>query len=279
LSIDKIRDMPVVTVNQVDQAYEREGTTLIQSNMPVLPGNDGAPVFNNEGHLIGFAVYGMLYCPDQGCFGTGTIRSVVELDALMKKNNVTLQTGAQSAGVWREGMDNYFRANYVSSTAAFDAAQGLYRFNRWAEPLKKLSSSLEGSAKDTSLWNSLQGIMIGVLVALVVATTLLAVVYKLQKRRMDMLRVGHYGAEAPSAPNFDSPIITPVQTMGGNNPTYTAQTPTPSAPSAPGAPAMPQQPPMNGPQQPVMPQQPPAQVPPQQNQQPQQGAVEDPFYK
>ncbi|MCA9327797.1 trypsin-like peptidase domain-containing protein, partial [Candidatus Saccharibacteria bacterium] len=51
LIIDKIRNIPIVTTSKVEQAYEKDGTRLIQTDMPVLPGNDGAPVVNGSGQL------------------------------------------------------------------------------------------------------------------------------------------------------------------------------------------------------------------------------------
>ena len=198
LTIDGIRDLPVATVSKVDQAYEKDGQQLLQTDKPVLPGNDGAPVFNSNGELIGFAIYGLLYCPDQQCFAGGTIRSASELLNLVEQSNLTLNTGGVLATQWRDGVDQFLASNYSASTSSFNTAGDSYRFNRWATPSKDLSISMQGSEKDTSLMNQLQFAMIVTLVSLILATGLLSVFYRLHKRRISMLQVGHYGADTPS---------------------------------------------------------------------------------
>ncbi len=267
LTIDNLRDMPIATISHVEQAYERDGTTLVQTDQPVLPGNDGAPVFNSEGKLIGFAVYGLLYCPDQQCFASGTVRSASELTKLINEENVSLNTGGQIASVWRDGVGQFMNANYSASTGSFGNASS-YRFNRWATPLRDLSSGLQGSAKDTSLWNQLQVIMIAVTVAMVAATVILAVLNWLYKRRVSMLQTGHYGAavDTPQTPSVapPAPMYTPPSS---STPQTTVPGATPPQPSQPEQPAQPQ----TGvpPTQPPSPANPPAPS----------GPVEDPFYK
>lgn len=220
LVIDGIRDLPVVTVSTVDQAYEKDGKQLLQTDAPVLPGNDGAPVFNSSGELIGFAVYGLLYCPDQQCFANGTVRSASELIELLKEENVTLNTGGSLATQWRDGVDQFLSANYVASTSSFASADGSYRFNRWAAPSKDLSTSLQGNKKDTSLMNQLQAVMIVSLVSLAVATVLLSILHWLYKRRVSMLQVGHYGKDsAPAASvSAQNQSVTPVPPASTQNP-------------------------------------------------------------
>jgi S1-C subfamily serine protease len=204
LTIDKIRNQPIATVSKVEQAYEKDGGRLIQTNMPVLPGNDGAPVFDNTGKLVGFAVYGMSYCPDQLCFANGTVRSIAELMKLLEDNNITLKTDSAAAAHWRDGVTEFFRANYAASTSLFTAAGNEYIFNRWSEPVAKLSASKQGTQADTSMMNQLQTVLIIVLVISVVASIILGIAYAAHRRRISDLRVGHYGSSAPTQP-------TPVQ--------------------------------------------------------------------
>jgi len=208
LAIDKIRNQPVVTTNKVEQVYKKGTGQLIQTDSPVLPGNDGAPVVDASGQLIGLAVYGLSYCPDQQCFANGTVRPVSELLKLLDDSNVKLQTGGQAAQTWFEGVDQYFKANYAAATDAFARAASLYPFNVWGKPLQKIASSQQDTDKDTSLFNQLQAIMIIVLIVLVVVTILLAIVLILHRRRISVMRVGHYGAaDASPSPN---PAATPV---------------------------------------------------------------------
>ncbi len=200
LTIDKIRNLPVVTTSKVEQAYQKDGGQLIQTNTPVLPGNDGAPVVNNKGELIGFAVYGLSYCPDQLCFANGTVRSSAELVKLLADNNIKLNTGSPAASQWVDGVTQYFRSNYAASAASFASAGNLYPFNRWTDPLQKLAVAGEGTVQDTSLMNTLQAGMIVTLIILVILTIILAIAFALHRRRISQLQVGHYGAAAPSSP-------------------------------------------------------------------------------
>ena len=214
LTINGIRDLPVVTVSNVEQAYEKDKKQLLQTNMPVLPGNDGAPVFNNQGELIGFAVYGLSYCPDQQCLASGTVRSASELVSLIDQENITLNTNGSIASQWRDGVDQFLASNYASSEDSFGATNSTYSFNRWATPAKELSTSLKGNDKDTSLMNQLLFAMIVTLVSLIVATMLLSVLFWLHKRRINMLQVGHYGAD--TTPVL-SPQSQPTQNQQPNN--------------------------------------------------------------
>lgn len=256
LTVDRIRNIPVVTMNNVEQAYEKEGTRLIQTDMPVLPGNDGAPVFNNEGLLVGFAVYGLSYCPDQLCFSNGTVRSASELLTLLDDQNKNLAKGSLAMASWTSGVDEYFKANYASSSNAFGQAGSLYSFNRWADDAQKLAVSYQGTELDTSLMNQLQLIMIIVLIILVVLTIILAIAFVIHRRRINDLRVGHYGAA-------DSTVMQPSTALP------------PSYPSSNGVMGQ-NLPPANVSQQPTPPQSPQPQqpVPPSNPSQP-----EDPFYR
>jgi len=276
LTVDKIRNLPIVTMNKVDQAYKKDGTRLIQTDVPVLPGNDGAPVFDSRGQLVGMAVYGLSYCPDQQCFANGTVRSSAELVKLLDENNIKLSTDSTASLDWREGVTQYFRANYTASLSAFTAAGNDYAFNRWAEPLQKLASAGQGTASDTSLMNQLQAIMVWVLGILVVVTVLLVVALVVHRRRISQLQVGHYGEAAESPQQTVLPPSQPFPVV--------PQTVLPP-------PVQNQQPPMSGqpgmgypqPQQPVQPQSGPiaSPFPPAQGQtlqEPTQSS-EDPFYK
>lgn len=275
LTIDKIRNDPVATVSKVEQAYKKDDGRLIQTDTPVLPGNDGAPVFDTTGKLIGFAVYGLSYCPDQQCFANGTVRSSAELLKLLDESNIKLQIGSNASQTWRDGVTEYFRANYAASSSAFKTAASLYPFNHWAEPLQKLAVANQGTAADTSLMNQLQAFMIWALVVLVLMTILLTVAFVIHRKRINQLQVGHYGADeqAPfvaSPPQAPAPAVSaqqygvpgqlpPVQPQA---PPQVRQIPVQSPPAA-----TPQQFPTGGTQpSPSAPQQPPS-------------PTEDPFYK
>lgn len=236
LTVDKIRNIPIVTTSTVEQAYQKEGTRLIQTNLPVLPGNDGAPVVDSNGKLIGFAVYGLSYCPDQQCFGNGTVRSISELTKLLDEENLTLNAGSPASTSWNNAVNEFFRANYAASSNAFSLAGGEYAFNRWASPLEKLAVAGEGSTHDTSLMNQLQFIMIVTLIILIVLTILLAIAFVIHRRRINQLRVGHYGTTSNTAavpgvgpaPTALPPIQPMPQSAFGQPPATTASTAQPT---------------------------------------------------
>ncbi len=273
LTVDKIRNIPVATVSKVEQAYTKNETQLIQTNTPILPGNDGAPVFNSRGELVGFAVYGLTYCPDQQCFANGTVRSVAELQKLTDKENITFAAQSNASKAWHSGVDQYFAANYAASADSFATAGSDYAFNRWADPLNKLAVDYKGSSSDTSFMNQLQTVMIAALGALVVATGVLAVLHLLRKRRISQLQVGLYGT-TEAQPSLATPQV-PQQAESVSLPPVKQSYPTQSLPTQssqplPAVPTQPVQPyEQPGVGQPI---QPPVQ--PQNAQQP-----EDPFYK
>ena len=225
LAIDKIRNIPVVTSSKVEQVYQQDkgGRSLIQTDTPVLPGNDGAPVFDTNGQLIGFSVYGLSYCPDGSCFANGTVRTAEELLKLLDDNNISLQTESPISQGWFGAVDQYFKANYAASSSSFQVAGSMYSFNRWASPLQKQAAAGEGTKYDTSFMNQLATIMIWALGTAVVSTILLAVALFVHKRRIGSLQVGHYGAmdnnpvtssgvvSGQTAPSMPLPPVQPAQ--------------------------------------------------------------------
>lgn len=294
IAIDTSHNLPVVTSSKVEQIYNYNGDQLVQTDTPVLPGNDGAPVVDGNGSLAGFAAYGFSYCPDQLCFANGTVRTVAELSNLLNENNISLNTGSSASKSWFSGVDQYFRANYSASASAFSSAAGLYAFNQWATPLQKLAQAGEGTALDTSLMNTLQQVMIVVLVIAVALTLILLVVYLIHRYRLKKLQVGHYGSTdnssnfaptTPSAPPTLPPNqpsafqpATAVFPQGPQQPLDQAASPAlpirdqPSSWSNPFGSASPQQ------QTPGQ-QNTPTLDAPKQDPKPLSGPVEDPFYK
>lgn len=294
LVISKNQNKPVVNNAKVSQTYDKDGRRLIQVGAPVLPGHDGAGTFNQNGDMVGLAVYGLSYCPDQQCFAGGTVRSANELLNLLADKNMNLGTLSNATETWRTAVDDYFKGNYAAAQSGFAKAGSEYQFNRFAEPLAKLAQSKRGSAGDTSLYNQAVGAMVTVLIIMIVLTVLLAIIFVLQKKRLDSLRVGHYGAEPQqSAPVQQQPVMQqptqqqyypqpqplsqpyqnvqqpPVSPPAVNQQPYPYQQPTAVDPQAQQQPIQPQQQPIVQPQQPAQPQ-------PNDTQPP---SADDPFYR
>lgn len=227
LFLDKVRNAPLVTAPKIQQVFENQ--KLVQIDEPTLPGNDGAPAFDQTGDLIGFATYGLSYCPDQQCFSSGTVRSVSELNALVAKQNIALGGASGATVLWSRAVDEYFKANYAKAEQLFAEAGGAYQFNKLAEPLQKLSAEFKGSEHDTSLFNQLQGAFIIVIIITALATLGLTAAFIVDRRRLDAMQVGHYGVQAPvygPAPAAAVPVQQPYpQPQQGWTPQMQSQSP------------------------------------------------------
>lgn len=305
LVIGRNQNSPIVTVTKANQVYEKEGRQLVQANVAIKPGNDGGGVFDQTGKLVGQSVYGLSYCPDQRCFSQGTIRPSSELLALLESKNMKTPEVSDASEVWATGIEEYFKGNYAAASGSFAKAGNMSSFNTLATPLRNLAESKKGSSSDTSFMNQLVGIMIAALVCMIILTIAFAVVFFLQKRRLDALHVGHYGEQAGSSPVVASPQAAaipgvaapqPVQPYSYSQQQYAStqpvvmptqsQQPQPQPQQAPQPPATPTS--FSAPQYPATPQQPtqPAAYPSPQPQQPPvspqapvSGPVEDPFYR
>jgi S1-C subfamily serine protease len=218
LAIDKVLNIPVVTESAVDQTFQQDGHSLIQSTTPVLPGNDGAPTFDETGALVGLGVYGHLYCPDQQCFANGTIRSANELSAMIDKNNIVLTNKSDISDIWAQGVDAYFASNYRVAASDFSKAGSMYGFNQVASKMSDLASSKIGSSTDTSLYNQLVGIAMVMLVVIAVGMVILGILLFVHLKRLDSLQVGHYGAAQPSFQPVAPMPQQPVNPMPMANP-------------------------------------------------------------
>lgn len=259
LTADKILNVPIALMSSVNQTFDQDGKKVINANTPILPGSDGAAVFDASAQLVGFAAYGPSFCPDRQCFGSGTMRSSNELLAMIDKHNMELDYKSNLSDVWNEAVEAYFAGNYQTAASKFTQAGKLYAVNQWAPKLAELSKSKAGSASDTSLMNTLGAIGIGTLIFLAISMTALGILLFIHLKRLDMLQVGHYGATSQSsAPQ--SIVVPPLPSASPNQP-YAQPNQPPTTPS----PQWQQQPPTSSQQYPQQPQSPYAQppVPPQ----------------
>ncbi len=285
LTIDKILNIPVATVLPVNQTFQQDNHKLIQTTVPIIPGNDGAGIVDESGKLAGVGSYGHRYCPDQQCFASGVVHSANELSSLIDKNNIVLTNKSDISDIWAQGVDAYFVGNYSEAASKFAKAGGMYSFSQIATKLVDLSKSKNGSDSDTSLFNQLVGVAIVATIVITVMMIAVGILLVIHLRRLDNLEVGHYGAAAPQPmpqpvqPMAPAPAQYPNVQQGG----YAAP---PQYQPGQGIP-QPAQPQQWSPQQPMQqqpyqqPQQQPQQ-PPQYSQQPQtppQAPPQDPFYR
>ncbi|MFZ1360994.1 MAG: serine protease [Candidatus Saccharimonadales bacterium] len=280
LTITKNQNTPAAVSLTASQLFKSDDKQMIQTSSPIVPGMDGAGVFDQQGALVGFGVYRLLYCPDQYCFANGTVRPSDDLPVLLDEKNIQLNTSSEAAKQWREGVSQYMKANYAVAEGKFATAGSLYGFNEFAAPLSKLAASKKGSAHDTSLMNQLVGIMIGALVLMVGVTVASTAVFIVQKRRLDYLNVGHYGVSQPTVlpqQPYPAPVAPTMQAQPQPGSVYSPELPPQDVVTQPVAPIVSQdpyqaqaqqQPPTTTTPLPPAPQQPPATSPP-----------EDPFYR
>lgn len=276
LTADTILNVPIATQSSVNQTFDLEGKKVIDVNVPILPGNDGAPVFDEAAKLAGFAAYGPSYCPDGQCFGSGTIRSSNELSALIDKHNIELENKSPLSDTWSAGIDAYFAGNYQTAAGNFDEAGKLYGLNQWAPKLTEVAKSKFGSTSDTSLMNTLASFGIGAIIFLVVGAIILGVLLIIHLKRLDVLQVGHYGADGMSPAPIQSTVIPPAPTAPVQQQYYSSSQPVQQWPQQVPPPPQPlppsPQPPQSYPNQPNVAQPQPPQEPTAPNQ-------PDQFYK
>lgn len=239
LTVERVRNMPFATVATVDQTFKSDNHRAIQINSAIVPGNNGAPVFDQAANLIGFGVYGLSYCPNQQCFATGTVRSSNELLAMLEKENIKLGEPNDATIIWTQAVDSYIKGNYAAAANQFSKAADAYSFNMWAKKMAELAAKKQGSASDTSLMNQLQTILIAILAISGVVTMLLVAAYFIHKRRIDSLQVGHYGATMPSP--MSTPAVTPQPIMSQPVAQSWQQTPQVGQVTPPASDAWPQQ--------------------------------------
>lgn len=229
LTIDKIINIPVATVLPVSQTFQQDNHKLIETTVPIIPGNDGAVVVDETGKFAGLGVYGHRYCPDQQCFASGTVHSASELSTLIDKNNIVLTNKSEISDIWAQGVDAYFAGNYKEAASKFTQSGGMYNFSQIAPKLTELAKSKYGSASDTSLFNQLVGMAIALGSVLIVVMIVLGILLFIHLRRLDNLEVGHYGAVAPQpafapAPPVQQPMQ-PAPVYPPSQPTYGYGTP------------------------------------------------------
>lgn len=231
LTGDKLTQIAVATTSSVNQTFQLEGNKIIDVNTPIPPGNDGAPVFNDRGILVGFAAYGPSYCPDQQCFGSGTVRSTNPLSALIDKNNIELDNTSKVSAIWAEGIEAYFIGNYEVAAAKFTEAGKMYGFNQWAPKLTELAKSKFEAPSNTSFMNQLASIGITTASALTVLMVIIAISLFIHIKRLDMLQVGHSGIDQPAVGFQSTTVSQPIGTSQ-QSPWGAPQTPS----AAPGQP-------------------------------------------
>jgi hypothetical protein len=237
LTGDKLTQMAVATTSSVNQTFSLEGQKIIDVNTPIPPGNDGAPVFNDRALLVGFAAYGPSYCPDQQCFGSGTVRSTNPLSALIDKNNIELDNTSKMSVVWAEGVEAYFVGNYEVAASKFAEAGKMYGSNQWASELADLAKSKFAAPSNTSFMNQLATMGITTAAVLAILMVIIGISLFIHIKRLDMLQVGHAGIDQPTV-GFQSTTV--------SQPLGTPQTPSTSPWGAPQTPATPPQQPAPG---------------------------------
>lgn len=145
---------------------------LLSIGTPSHAGLTGAPAVNTAAQVIGVATYGNLNCPENKCFAGTVLRDTVDVIALVRDRNLTLQPLSPIRENWNRAVDELLRGNYEKSSELFNRAAALYPQNYLATPYANFAKAQIGSARDTSSYN----VWLGVAQIAVVTSAILLVI-------------------------------------------------------------------------------------------------------
>ncbi|MEO5950066.1 MAG: serine protease [Candidatus Saccharimonadales bacterium] len=154
LNTTKLRTVPSVTQGIVlsisTDNGQVSGRKILQTNVPIGHGNSGGPAFSTDGKQIGLNTYSAITCPDQKCFGDGTIRDIADYKSLLSEKNISLNTDSDITKQWDTAIDDYLAGNYKQALSGFKSSAKQYPSNYLASSLITLTGKHIGASDDTS---------------------------------------------------------------------------------------------------------------------------------
>jgi hypothetical protein len=177
VSTTLIQSVPSITQGKVINmriALTGELLKIIDTNVQIGQGSSGGPALNDAGQEIGINSYADIKCPDLKCFGNGEVRDIVELKALIKKNNITLKSGGVIDD-WTKALNAYTKGNYSDAITGFTKVVQEYPSNYLTEPLLEIAKLQVGSKTDTSSSYQAKDLVMVVLAVLVEAIVVIII--------------------------------------------------------------------------------------------------------
>lgn len=193
---DQWQTVPSVTqgrVRDVGTDADVNGRVLLSTSVQIAQGNSGGPSFNDAGEQVGINTYSELECEDLQCYGDGLVRDIADLKKLLERNNITLEKGGVTED-WSNALDAYTTGNYAEALNLFTEVKQQYPANYLVSSLSRLAREQTGTASDTSGSVQAQGtitvvlVLIGLVVAVIAATTTFLIIYFNYRHRQDMGR-------------------------------------------------------------------------------------------
>lgn len=233
------KTVPSVTQGNIIEIFSEPSVyKLIATTVPIAHGNSGGPAFNDQGEQVGLNTYGKAACEDEQCFGDGIARDVADYIALLKKNNITLNTNSPLTNRWTSGIEALSTGNYKKAVSEFDAVSSTYPANYLAASLSTFAASRIGGPDDISGQENVTIILIVVAVVLILAAVgTVILVIRLKKKNQDPPA----SPQAPTNPPAPTPPAAPIAPAAAA--AQPAVQPTPVAPQPQAEPVTPAAPP------------------------------------
>lgn len=163
--IQSIPSISQGTVTEITTDAEVNGRKLIATTIPIAQGNSGGPVFNTSGEQIGLATYSLLECPELDCYGDGKVRDIADIQALVARNGITLQTDGITDD-WEAGLTAYTRGDYDQALKLFTKVKNEYPANYLVNSFLSVAQAEVGSAADASRSYQARSTIVNILIVL-----------------------------------------------------------------------------------------------------------------
>ncbi len=157
LETKKARTIPSATqgvVQEIVKESAKSNRLLGITTIPTAQGNSGGPVFDTNSQVVGITTYASSKGdPEEGVSkfaGTGVMRDVADLSALVTKNKITLDTQSSIDDIWDSAITEFSNANYQKSKDLFNQVAEQYPANYLASSFIKVADTKIANGEDKS---------------------------------------------------------------------------------------------------------------------------------